>query len=87
VTIAPVTNGVGGRMESDAGLESPYGADDHPRWYRRYFRYYTRPWVPDERFRPLEDDHLTGRQAMEIAWTIAQYKRILLDAIDGHNAA
>lgn len=85
VTIAPVTNGVGGRMESGAGLDSPYGADDHPRWYRRYFRYYTRPWVPDDRFRPLEDDHLTGRQAIEIDWTIAQYKRILLDAIEGHN--
>lgn len=86
VTIAPVTNGVGGRMDTDAGLQSPYGADDHPQWYRRYFRYYTRPWVSNATFRPIEDKFLTGEQAMRIDGVIAQYKRILLDAVDGHNA-
>lgn len=85
VTIAPVTNGVGGRMDSDMGLESPYGNSDHPKWYRRYFRYYTRPWVPDAKFRPNEDQCLRGEQAMKIDWTIAQYKRILLGAVESHN--
>jgi hypothetical protein len=87
VTIPPVTNGVGGRMDTDLGLASPYGSEDHPQWYRRYFRYYTRPWVSDATFRSIEDPYLTGQQAMEIDWTIAQYKRILLEAVAHHNAS
>jgi len=85
VTVPPVTNGVGGRMNADMGVESPYGQGDHPQWYRRYFRYYTRPWIPDGKFRPHEDPHLTGENAMKIDWTIAQYKRSLHSAIDAHN--
>jgi len=42
VSIPPVTNGVKGRMESDIGFESPHDNDD-PEWYRRYFKFYTRP--------------------------------------------
>ena len=84
VTIAPITNGVGGRMDNPAGEQSPYAGDD-PNWFRRYFRYYTRPWVPDDKFRPNEDDKITGAQAMHIDWTIAQYKETVKNAVNNHN--
>jgi len=87
VTIAPVTNGVGGRMETDMGLPSPYGDGDDPKWFRRYFRYYTRPWVPDDKFRPNEDPYLSGIEAMTIDLYIAMYKEIVVEEVERHNAA
>jgi hypothetical protein len=86
VTIAPVTRGVGGRMDSDMGLPSPFGNRDTPQWYRRYFRYYTRPWIRDDHFSPQDDPHISGEKAMEIDATIGEYARILRRLVDAHNA-
>jgi hypothetical protein len=86
VTIPPVTRGVGGRLDSADDLgESPYGPDDDPKWYRRYFKYYTRPWIPDKKFRPTEDPYLKGRQIVRIDRTIAAYNRILNKRVAAHN--
>ena len=85
VTIPPVTHGVGGRMDSADGLKSPFGENDHRRWYRRYFRYYTRPWIPERNFKAMDDPHLTGKQIIEIDQTIAQYNRIISEQVEAHN--
>lgn len=87
VTVFPVCHGVGGRMESAEGLNSPYGDRDnqHPDWYRRYFKFYTRPWIPDTRFRSDEDPHLTGKEIIQIDTTIARYNKLLRDKVDQHN--
>jgi hypothetical protein len=87
VTIPPVTNGVGGRMESAGSLESPYGPDDDPRWFRRYFKAYTRPWVSASEFRESEDAHLTGEQIIRIDQVIARYREILKRGVQQHNQA
>lgn len=84
VTIPPVTNGVGGRLEADPGVASPYEMDD-PKWFRRYFNFYTRPWVPDDRFRPDEDKHLTAKQVIEIERAILRYNKSLKDRVEKHN--
>lgn len=85
VTIPPVTNGVGGRLEKDHGLTSPYGVNDDPEWFRRYFRFYTRPWIPEKNFNRLEDPFLTGAQIIKIDQTIVQYKSNLYAKVDAHN--
>ncbi len=86
VSIPPVTHGVGGRLDSAHDLgESPYGSGDDPRWYRRYFNYYTRPWIPSNKFRPTEDPHLSGQQIVSIDRTIAAYSRILNQKVASHN--
>jgi hypothetical protein len=85
VTIPPITNGVGGRMTSSMGLLSPYENNDDPQWHRRYFRYYTRPWIPEQKFNPKDDPHLTGQEAIKIDGMIAAYKNILLRKIKEHN--
>jgi hypothetical protein len=87
VTIPPVSNGVGGRMESAGNLQSPYGPGDDPRWYRRYFKAYTRPWVSTSRFRKSEDAHLTGEQVIRIDQAIARYREILKRRVREHNQA
>lgn len=85
VTVFPVCHGVGGRMESDEGLSSPYGSSDHPLWFRRYFKYFTRPWISEARFKPDEDPHLTGKEIMEIDGIIARYNAILEEKVLRHN--
>jgi hypothetical protein len=85
VTIPPVSNGVGGRLASDLGLQSPYGAEDHPEWYRRYFKYYTRPWIDDDHFSE-RDPHLKAKEIIEIDRIILQYKHILQDLVGQHRA-
>lgn len=87
VTIPPVTHGVGGRMESAGDLQSPYGPGDHPHWYRRYFKAYTRPWVSSSRFRKSEDAHLTGEQVIRIDQVIARYRESLKRRVREHNQA
>ena len=85
VTVFPLCRGVGGRMESAKGLTSPYENEDDIPWYRRYFKFYTRPWIPDELFNPDEDRRLTGEQIIQIDGIIAQYKGILEKKIKEHN--
>ena len=86
VTIPPVSHGVGGRLDSDYGLgESPYGSDDSSEWYRRYFKFYTRPWIPHANFRKGEDPCLLGEEIVRIDRTIAAYNRDIQSGIDAHN--
>lgn len=87
VTVFPVCRGVGGRMDSSEGLHSPYGYRDqqHPDWYRRYFKFYTRPWISDARFHSDEDPHLTGKEIIRIDGTISIYNKLLKDKVDQHN--
>jgi hypothetical protein len=90
VTVPPVTRGVGGRLSSSDGLgESPYAyeKDEKREWYRRYFRYYTRPWVLEGKFRPSEDPHLTGAEAVEIDRTIVAYNQKVKVLVEQHNQA
>ena len=87
VTILPVTNGIGGRMESAGNLQSPYGPGDDPRWFRRYFKAYTRPWVSTSAFRESRDPHLTGEQVIRIDQVIARYREILKRRVREHNQA
>jgi len=87
VTIPPVTNGVGGRMASAGNLQSPYGSDDDPRWFRRYFEAYTRPWVSASAFREREDPHLRGAEIIRIDQVIARYREILKRRVREHNEA
>jgi hypothetical protein len=72
-------------MPSSMGLPSPYGNHDDPQWYRRYFRYYTRPWIPEQKFNPTDDPHLTGQDAIKIDSIIAEYKNILVRKVKEHN--
>ncbi len=85
LTILPVSNGIGGRMDSAAGLRSPYGPGDDPAWFRRYFKFYVRPWVSGSTFRDQRDPHLTGEQVIRIDQTIASYREILQRGVRDHN--
>ena len=85
VTVPPVTRGVSGRLDSSEGAGEPFYPGDHRNWYKRYFRYYTRPWIPDRTFHHTEDPHLTGRQAIEIDRTIFAYNKILYQLVEEHN--
>lgn len=86
VTVPPVSQGVGGRLDSADGLgESPYGPKDDRKWFRRYFRYYTRPWIPARNFKPNEDPKLEGEKIVQIDQTIVQYNKIITKKIDAHN--
>ena len=87
VTILPVARGVGGRMESAGSLRSPHGPEDDPRWFRRYFTAYTRPWVSTHRFREREHAHLTGEQVIRVDQVIARYREILKRRVEEHNQA
>ncbi len=85
VTVPPVTNGVGGRMTSDAGQISPYGDKDDPEWYRRYFQYYTRPWITEGNFNVKDDPFIKGQTAMEIDGIIMEYRKTLFGLVESHN--
>jgi len=64
VTIPPATRGVmrgAGRLPSD----------------RRYFDYYTRPWVKDKEFDPGRHPHLTGDEARRIDDRIDNYNETI----------
>ncbi len=87
VTVPPVTRGVGGRLDSADEAGEPFYPDDNPKWHRRYFRYYTRPWIPEKKFRPTEDPHLTGAEAVAIDRTIYAYNRIIHKLVEMHNKA
>ena len=74
VTIAPIARGVGTKVSRGS----------------RYFPYYTRPWISDDRFDPDRDPHLTAADARAIDAAIDLYnagiERVVEDArrgIDG----
>ncbi|WP_051745136.1 hypothetical protein [Streptomyces yerevanensis] len=57
VTIAPIARGVGGKAAPGS----------------RYFSYYTRPWISDNDFDPVQDPHITSGQARQIDEAIDEY--------------
>ncbi|WP_278312459.1 SGNH/GDSL hydrolase family protein [Lolliginicoccus levis] len=57
VTIAPITNGIGGKI----GPRS------------RYFSHYVHPWVTESSFSSKKDKHLTGADARAIDYAIDTY--------------
>jgi hypothetical protein len=67
VTIAPITRGIGGKMQS----KSPY------------FSYYTRPWIDEARFTPdnKRDPYLTGNQARVIDSAIDMYNDDITEVV------
>jgi hypothetical protein len=74
VTIPPLARGVGSKVQPGS----------------RYFPYYTRPWICDDRFEPDRDPHLTAADARAIDAAIDLYneglERLVEDArrgIDG----
>ena len=57
LTIAPLARGVGTKIRRGS----------------RYFPYYTRPWISDDRFEPDRDPHLTAAQARAVDAAIDLY--------------
>jgi lysophospholipase L1-like esterase len=72
VTIAPIARGVGtskkDRLESDP----------------KYFKFYTRFWITDDRFDPAKHKHISGEQAKMIDENINRYNRTIQKAVDAH---
>jgi hypothetical protein len=71
VTIAPIARGVSAKVRPGS----------------RYFPYYTRPWISDDRFEPDRDPHLTAADARAIDAAIDLYneglERVVEDARRG----
>jgi hypothetical protein len=71
VTIPPLARGVGPKIRPGS----------------RYFPYYTRPWISDERFDPERDPHLTAADACAIDAAVDLYneamERMVADARRG----
>jgi len=65
VTIAPVARGVGGKVEKGS----------------RYFRWYTRPWISDKDFDPVDDPRLTADEARAIDSAIDMYNDIIVASV------
>jgi hypothetical protein len=65
VTIAPVARGVGGKVEKGS----------------RYFRWYTRPWIADKDFDPIDDPRLTADDARAIDSVIDMYNVTIVDSV------
>ncbi len=65
VTIAPIARGIGNKVSDGS----------------RYFPYYARPWVTDERFNPRRHQHLTADEARAIDTAIDLYNEAIEDAV------
>jgi hypothetical protein len=61
VTIAPVTRGVGRKVNPGS----------------RYFPYYTRPWISDSEFDPQRDPKITEQEARAIDYAIDMYNEAI----------
>jgi hypothetical protein len=65
VTIAPFARGVGPKVAPQS----------------RYFPYYTRTWIEDDDFDPIEDPNITEAEARAIDCAIDQYNDAIVDAV------
>ncbi|MDQ3675369.1 MAG: hypothetical protein M3401_00985 [Actinomycetota bacterium] len=67
VTIAPLARGLGGKIDPAS----------------RYFRYYGRPWVGEERFLadPSKYPHLTATQVRAVDSAIDQYNEAIVETV------
>ncbi|MFT5050352.1 MAG: hypothetical protein ACI8QZ_001753 [Chlamydiales bacterium] len=78
VTVPPVTRGVspgGTEWNPDHEVLSQGGSTA-----RRYYEYYTRPWIWDDLFNPKKHDFLTRAEAIEIDTTIDAYNEVVREA-------
>jgi hypothetical protein len=66
VTIAPLARGVGSKISRGS----------------RYFPYYTRPWISDDRFDPDRDPHLTAAAARAIDAAIDLYNDAIQSVVE-----
>ena len=71
VTIAPMARGIGNKL--------PDGS--------RYFPFYARPWVTEERFDPRSDAHLTAAEARAVDTAIDRYNQAIEDAVHAARSA
>jgi hypothetical protein len=71
LTIPPIARGVGGKVRPGS----------------RYFPYYTRPWVDDDRFDPARDPHITAAQARAVDTAIDLYNDAITDVVAKARAA
>ena len=65
VTIAPIARGIGDKVRTDS----------------RYFPFYARPWVNEDRFHPQQDEHITAAQARAIDSAIDQYNDAIVEMV------
>lgn len=65
VTIAPIAKGVGGKVRRGS----------------RFFRYYTRPWIPENEFEPRYDKRLTAMQARAVDTAIDAYNKTIVESV------
>lgn len=70
VTIPPISRGVGGKVREKS----------------RYFRYYTRFFIPDSEFDPGRDPYLTDADARAIDLAIDAYNRAIADSVHAARA-
>lgn len=66
VTIAPLARGVGSKVARGS----------------RYFPYYTRPWISDDRFDPDRDPHLTAADARAVDAAIDLYNDAIASVVE-----
>jgi hypothetical protein len=66
VTIAPAARGVGGKVEKGS----------------RYFRFYTRPWIADDDFDPVDDPHLVAEDARAVDSAIDMYNDVIATSVE-----
>ncbi len=70
VTIVPAARGIGGKLRPSS----------------RYFRFYARPWVDEDRFDPT-DRHLTGAQARMLDAAVDAYNEVIVGHVRGGRVA
>ena len=66
VTIVPIARGIGRKVAPGS----------------RYFPYYSRPWVDDDRFDPNEDRHITGEEARAVDCAIDMYNDAIQQSVE-----
>lgn len=72
VTVSPIARGVGGAKARPGS---------------RYFPYYTRPWVDDDKFNPDEDDCLTENQARALDSVVDSYNTHVVQRLRENRSA
>jgi len=78
VTVPPVTRGVSPGSSGQGPEDGPLVGEGSPR--RRYYEFYTRPWIWDDAFNPNKHPYLSRAQAIQIDTTIDAYNEIVREA-------
>jgi hypothetical protein len=72
VTVSPIARGVGGSKSRPGS---------------RYFPYYTRPWIDDDKFNPDEDDCISENQARALDSVVDSYNNHIVKRLRENRAA